>query len=253
MENGTFNSLNKIGKVVIKISKANDELTKQVMKEMNSRSVKEYARDINMIGINTGKVYLNFNIFNRTIILQEFIKGKTVQEVLLDSAISNDEKLDVYNRFLQIYTKLKEQNNLCLDWNMKNFIVGENEIYYIDFVPSLYKDKIKSSTSTNLFQYKESYLNDKVQISGILGYAIMPFLKTESKENASCIYLKLKQLSEVASGIILDDISSNHVYIYKLKKIEEYLYSDMTYQKLLEAINDYSMENISKVKGRIKK
>lgn len=50
----------------------------------------------------------------------------------------------------------------------------------------------------------------------------------------------------------LDDISCNHVYIYKLKKIEEYLYSNMTYQELMESINDYSMENISKVKGRVR-
>lgn len=69
MENGTFNSINRIGKIVIKVSKANDELAQQVMKEMNSKSVKEYARDINTIGVNTSKVYLNFNIFNRTIIL----------------------------------------------------------------------------------------------------------------------------------------------------------------------------------------
>ena len=252
MENGTFNSINRIGKVVIKVSKGNDELAQQVMKEMNSKSVKEYARDINMIGISTGKVYFNFNFFNRNIILQEFIKGKTVQEILLDNDISYDEKMEVYNNFLQIYSKLKNQNNLCLDWNMKNFIVSENEIYYIDFVPSLYKDKIEKVTAPNLLQYKESYLNDKVQISGILGYAIMSFLKNESKETATYIYLKLKQLSEVASGLCLDDNNYNHVYIYKLKKIEEYLHSDMTYQELLESINEYSMENISKVKGRIR-
>lgn len=72
---------------------------------------------------------------------------------------------------------------------MKNFIVSENEIYYIDFVPSLYKDKIEKSIAPNLLQYKESYLNDKVQISGILGYAIMSFLKNETKENAIHIYL----------------------------------------------------------------
>ena len=252
MENGTFNSLNRIGKIVIKVSKANDDLTQQVMKEMSSRSVKEYAKDINMVGISTGKVYLNFKFFNRNIILQEFIKGRTVQEILSDNDISYDERLEVYNNFLKIYSKLKNQNNLCLDWNMKNFIVSENEIYYIDFVPSLYKDKIEKSTSPNLSQYKESYLNDKVQISGILGYAIMSFLKNESKETAIYIYLKLKQLSEVASGLGLDNNNFNHVYIYKLKKIEEYLYSDMTYQELLELINEYSMENISKVKGRIR-
>ena len=42
-------------------------------------------------------------------------------------------------------------------------IQADDEIYYVDLAPCLYKDKIMQSNSDNLSQYRESYLNKNIK------------------------------------------------------------------------------------------
>lgn len=248
MESGTFNNIRKIGNFVIKILKETDDISKQIMEEMNSRSVNEYVKDINSVGIKTAKVFAMLKIRSVSIMVQEYISGITVQDVLLSEEISVKDKLKIFKQFLSLYQNAQKNKNLCLDWNMKNFILSGEDIYYIDFVPCLYRDKILQSTAENLLQYRESYLEQKIQIAGILGYAMMPFLKSSSLENSKIVYEKMKAYFREIVSISFepDDLIGEHVYLYKLKQIEMYLNSMITYEEMISNIKGYSMEKVSR-------
>ena len=180
--------------------------------------------------------------------IQEYISGETIQSILESNKVNIENKLKTFYKFLLLYSQSKSNDNLCLDWNMKNFIFNGNAIYYVDFVPCLYKDKIAKSTAANLQQYRESYLDDYIRAAGILGYAIMPFIKAYSKNSVIEIYNRIKYLFKLTTNIYFDDLNfdENHVYLYKLQKIDEYLNSDMSYDDLITLLNEYSMENVAK-------
>ena len=245
MESGTFSNVRKIGNYIIKVSK-DDNLAKQIMEEMHSRNIYTYVRDINDVGIKTGNLYGYASIFDYNIIIQEFINGMTIQNYLGDNA-SIKNKLKVFRNFLLIYKKSKDNDNLCLDWNLKNFILSKDDIYYIDFIPCLYKDKIITSNSDNLYQYKESYLNSNIQVAGILGYATMPFINSLPKYDANAAYSEMKDMIDESTGICINDNlinNINHVYFYKISQIENYLKGNIEHNELLNNINSYSMTKI---------
>lgn len=98
------------------------------------------------------------------------------------------EKLKIFRELIVLYSKTLRNDNLCLDWNLKNFIISKGNIYYIDYVPALYKNKIKELKSERLEQYKTSYLDRKVQLAGIMSYAIVPFFN-ENKQELRKVFL----------------------------------------------------------------
>ena len=177
MESGLFNNIIKVDNYVIKISKRDSEISNQVMDEMNSGTPEEYAAHINNIGIKTAKIQSSFMCDDYDILVQEYIDGVTIQQLLNNENVSTDIKVSVFEKFIYLYKLSEKDSNLCLDWNMKNFILNNDEIYYVDLTPCLYKDKIMNSKSDNLSQYRESYLNKNIQVAGILGYAVMSFVK----------------------------------------------------------------------------
>ncbi len=245
MESGTFNNIKKIGNYVVKISK-NDALANQIMNEMHSRNVYAYMKDINDVGIKTGKLYGYYNILDYNIMIQEFINGITIQDHLGNNIPIKD-RLEAFKKFLLVYKNSKYNDNLCLDWNLKNFILSKNDIYYIDFIPCLYKDKIIQSSSDNLHQYKESYLDNNIQIAGILGYAIMPFINSLSIYDANNTYKEMKDMINEKVNISINNNlinSKNHVYFYKIFQIENYLKGNIEHSELLNNINSYSMTKI---------
>ena len=244
MEGGLFNNVKKIGNFIIKISKKDSGISNQIIKEMSYGTEKEYAININNVGIKTAKVYFSFPLFHYHVSVQKYIAGQTVQEILNDKNIPIKEKLHVFEKYIDIYTMSQVNDNLCLDWNMKNFIYKEDEIYYVDLVPCLYKDIIKKSTSNNLLQYKESYLNKNIQIAGILGYTIMPFIKYKSKEEVKEIYQKINDIlyQKLKFSLNSMDYHLQHVYLYKLIQIDDYLNTDLTYEKMKNNIDNHSMQ-----------
>ena len=56
MESGLFNNIIRVENRIIKISKRDSSITKQVMEELNSRTPEEYANDINALGIKTARI-----------------------------------------------------------------------------------------------------------------------------------------------------------------------------------------------------
>lgn len=248
MESGLFNNIIKVDNYVIKISKKDSEISNQIMTEMSSGTPEEYAMHINNVGIKTAKIQSSFMCDDYDILVQEYIEGKTIQQLLNDENIDINMKVRVFEKFIDLYKLSEKDSNLCLDWNMKNFILNNDEIYYVDLTPCLYKDKIMQSNSDNLSQYRESYLNKNIQLAGILGYAIMSLIKYKSKEEVQVVYNKFLDILKEKLDFDLNSCSNelNHVYFYKLSQIQEHINSNITYDDMVCNISNYSMEKISK-------
>lgn len=241
MKQGTFNKIFRIGNFIVKLSKEHSSVSKEISM-MGSDDIKKYESDIKATGVSTSKVYLHLKSKNKSLILQEYIDGYTLQEFFESVEISNVDKLKMFRELIVLYRKTLKNDNLCLDWNLKNFIISNGEIFYIDYVPALYKDHIEQVTSERLEQYKASYLDKQVQLAGIISYAIVPFFD-EDKLLLNDVYNSMISCIEEILGIRFQNLSlPNHVYIKKLAIISEYLSSCQSYEEFIKQYKSISME-----------
>lgn len=209
---------------------------------MGATNIKKYEQDINSIGIKTSKIYFYLKSKNKSLILQEFINGYTLQEYFESPDVSNTDKLKMFRELIVLYGKTLQDDNLCLDWNLKNFIISKGNIVYIDYVPALYKDRIEKIKSDRLEQYKASYLDRQVQLAGIISYAIVPFFN-DDKQSLKEIY---QAMIDCVSSILNIDFSqvnlSEHVYIKKMKIISDYINGNQSRDSFIEQYKSISME-----------
>lgn len=241
MKQGTFNKIFRVGNLIVKISKEHSSISREIAK-MGSGDVKGYEEDIRTVGINTSKVYMYSMLGDRTFILQRYIDGCTLQEFFENKDVSNLEKLKAFKELILLYKKSLKNDNLCLDWNLKNFIVSKGSIYYIDYVPALYKDRIMSTNSERLTQYKESYLDRQVQLAGIVSYAIVPFF-SEEKESMNLAFKTMVNCIRCVLGVDFDSVNNkDNVYIQKMMMISHYLNSNQQYNEFISQYNSISME-----------
>lgn len=124
----------------------------------------------------------------------------------------------MFRELIVLYSKTLRNDNLCLDWNLKNFIISKGNIYYIDYVPALYKNKIKELKSERLEQYKTSYLDRKVFLCMM-----------------SCI-------EEILNIKYDDNYLTDHVYIKKINMIFNCLNSNQDYETFIEKYKFITME-----------
>ena len=240
MKKGTFNKIIRFGNVILKLSTEHNSIANEMLK-LDAKDIKKYEKDIRNVGINTSKVYLSWYLNEKNIILQQFIDGKTVQEYLDCEEISPKDKLILFKRIVEMYKLSLSNENLCLDWNLNNFIIQHNEVYYVDYVPALYKDKIKSVDSDMLRQYQLSLIDKQIQLSGIVTYAIVPFFDM-SKEKLSEVYYSMKKTIETILNVDMNyKTNADHVYIKKLLVLEDYLNTNMNKKNFLEIYNSISM------------
>ncbi len=240
MKKGTFNKIIRLGNVVLKLSTERNSISNEMLR-LDAKDIKKYEGDIKNVGINTSKVYLSWHVNDKNIIIQEFINGKTVQEYLDSDDISSKDKLILFKRIIEMYKLSLSNVNLCLDWNLNNFIIKDDEIYYVDYVPALYKDKIKSVDSDILSQYQLSLVDKQIQLAGIVSYAIVPFFN-ESKDELMEVYHTMKKTIETILNVDMNSKDNlEHVYIKKLIIIEEYLNNSMDKQTFLKKYNSISM------------
>ena len=110
---------------------------------------------------------------------------------------------------------------------MQNFIINKNDIYYIDFVPSLYRNKINEVNNNFLKDYKQLYIDTKLQLLNIINYVIK-----------SMFYLDINKLKEFKNNLIN--------YIEKNFRITlDFNYNNITLKKF-DLINKYIEGYISK-------
>lgn len=213
MKRGSFNKIYKIGNVVIKIDADKNPFSQIVMNEMDSKKYLRYEKDLNKCGIKTSKIYF-YTTFPKTILVEKNIRGRNLQEIMDDEKVSLKEKLTLLKKLLLIYKKT-ENTNVCIDCNLKNFILNNNELIYIDFVPSLYKEKIEESTSLIIEDYKDLYLCTDIQLISIMNYVLKSLMYLSKEE--------LQKMRDEITKIIVETFNSNLVIESKnvvLKKKE---------------------------------
>ena len=250
MKQGTFNKIFKIGNFIVKLSKEHSSVSSEIAK-MGSDDIKKYEKDISSVGINTSKVYLHLKSKNKSLILQEYIDGYTLQEYFESLEISNLDKLKMFRELIILYSKTLQNDNLCLDWNLKNFIISKGDIYYIDYVPALYKDRIMKLNSERLEQYMLSYLDRKIQLAGIMSYAIVPFFKEEKEELKNLFLGMIKSIEEILNIKFNDKDLTNHIYIKKMNILFNYLNSKQDYESFIEQYKSITMEETTVKKRKL--
>ena len=216
MQKGSFNIVYKIGNIILKIKKYEDNFSKLIIKNMDNKRYKKYQKDLNKIGIKTSKIYLNVG---NILFVEKYIKGNTLQQTIESESVSIAKKISLLKKFLKLY-KYTLNSNICIDCNMKNFIINKNDIYYIDFVPSLYKDKIDKVNNKYLSDYKLLYLDTKLQLLSIVNYVLK-----------SMFYLNLEELMEFRNNLIK--------YIEKNFKLSLKINYQNEYSRKYELINKY--------------
>lgn len=224
MKRGSFNKIYKLGNLVIKIDTDKDKFSNLVIKEMDSKKYIKYKKDLSKIGIKTSKIYF-YTTFPKTILIEQNINGDNLQDIISDKNISLKDKLILIKKLLLIYKKIYKED-VCIDCNLKNFILNNNELIYIDFVPSLYKSKIKDVNNPILNDYRDLYINSNIQLISILNYILKSFTYLPKCE--------LKEIKEIIKSYIENEfntnlnIDGNSVVIKKNKLINKYINEDIT-------------------------
>ena len=236
MESGTFNHNKKILNIVIKYSN-NSELSKYILDEISSRSIREYIRDIRKCGVKTAYVFLEY----KNIIVESYISGDTVDQILINNS---DNKMEVLRNLLKVYKCVEKNKNLCLDWNLKNFIYHKNEIYYIDFVPCIYKDKLLESNSNILKEYIASYLDSNITLSGIYYHILKTMLDVLNKKEMLIFSEQLLNLYSEELNVSLN-FNNNHPYSIGIKKINNYINTNLDIKTIKEQLNACSLGEIT--------
>ena len=122
-------------------------------------------------------------------------------------------------KILDLFKKSLKNSDLRIDWNLRNFIVKGNDVVLVDYVPSLYiknLNKIKQNPTIELY---DLYLNLDIQLAGIIGYSIYPFIKYE-KNLFKKIY---EDIYSYASSIYKIDKTKKHIFVERINLIDKYL------------------------------
>lgn len=233
MESGTFNYNKKIFNIIIKYSKET-ELSKLILKEFASNNIKTYVSDIKKCNVKTANVLFEC----KNLIVESYVSGKTIDQILRNN---DKEKLEVLRKLLKVYNNISANDNLCLDWNLKNFIHHNGELYYIDFVPCIYKNKISQSKSEVLKDYIDSFLDNNITLQGIYYYAIKTILPNLNKEELISFRSELNNLYQEELNLQLD-LNSNHPYTKCIKEIDKYIDTNMDINELESNLKKYSLE-----------
>ncbi|MBR6689888.1 MAG: hypothetical protein IKL65_00985 [Bacilli bacterium] len=225
MRRGSFNKIYKIGNFVIKLDANKDSFSNLIIKEMDFKKYIKYQKDLNKCGIKTSKIYF-YTTFPKTILIEKNIEGYNLQEIMSNQEVDIKEKLKLIKKLLLIYKKV-QNCNVCVDCNLKNFILNNNELIYIDFVPSLYKDKIKQVNNAKINDYKKLYIDENIQLLSIMNYILK-----------SLLYLPRDQLKEIKNEIIIN--------IEKIFKIKINLDEENIVTKKAKLLNKFISESITK-------
>ena len=251
---GMFSNNIYIFNKIIKYSFQKKDVRDILFSKTNANSIQEYYEKTNQLEIKTAKIFKIYNLFYKGIlIIQERIRGFTLEETLMDSSITIEYKLKLIKIFFEIYTKFNMQDKYLLDWNLKNFIISENTLFFVDFTPVLIKEHILSLNQESLYQVKESYINEKVRLIGIFDYLLYCFIDID-KNDFEEVFKYLKKTYFFEYGLNLDELGEmdkNHIYIKRCEQLLFYINNNITKDELKETFINLSMQNTTlKGKGR---
>lgn len=130
-----------------------------------------------------------------------------------------------------------KNSNLRIDWNLNNFILNKDEIFLIDYIPSLYMSNLSSINTDTTRDLFVLYSNLDIQLAGIIGYSMFPFLGYE-KNKLKEIY---KDIFKYADKIYKIDKKKKHVFMDRIILIDKYLSSNMTRDEFVDKYKSLSL------------
>ena len=220
--NGSFNKIIVIKNKVFKIENIDDLYSKNILSNFSHNS-KTYYEDLKKLGINVARLYFDKKIFGKNIEIQEYIPGESLALYMEDKKVPINDKLDYYEKLLIIYRKTLS-SDVALDLNMKNFIISNGDLIYVDLVPSIYKSKLSKENVEN-DEYKNYYLNNNLAIANVTNYFLRSIVYLP-KEELRIVLLKLKVIVKELFDFELD-LSKNK----KSNLFIEYICGGMEYEQ----------------------
>ena len=237
MRNGSYIKGIKKGPFFLKIITPRTKTEEKIYLKLNETPeiIKKYTRDIKMLNIKCAK---NFRVTKKRLI-QEYIKGQTVDEYINDN-FDCDLKINMIKKVLDLFEKSLKNSNLRIDWNLKNFIIKNNDIILVDYVPSIYMENLNKIKEDSTMELYDLYFNLDIQLAGIIGYSICPFLELE-KELFEKIY---NEIYSYATSIYRINKTKEHVFIEKINLIDKYLNNKIDTEKFILKYKSMSLSNI---------
>lgn len=241
MKKGLFSSNISIYKLIIKKYISN-EITLVFKYITTPKYIKKYQNDIEKLGFNIAKVYFSFEINNTLFLVQKLIKGDTVEEILKSNKYDISFKKEIIKKILNKIILLKE-NEIIIDWNLKNFILYKDKIFYVDFTPVLYRKNIMLINSQRLKPYTNMLLNTEIQFCSFLGY-VCNYLIDLPKKTLKDVFEELILIAKDNDIIIKKTNKNSHLMERKISLIFEYLNTSMPRKELKRELSKYSMKHL---------
>lgn len=234
MRKGSYSEGKKYGFIFVKKIRPITKIEEVIFNGLNKdkKIVKRYVSDIKKLGISCSNVYY----VSSKLLIQKYIKGISVDEYI-NSNISDSEKIKIIKSILELFKLTLNSTNIRIDWNLNNFILSNNKIILVDYIPSLYVDKLGSINTDITKDLYDLYNNLDIQLCGIIGYSMVPFLEYD-KDTFKNIY---KEIIDYSNKIYIINRKKRHIFIERILLIEEYLDSDMKKEEFISRFKDLSL------------
>ena len=216
--NGSFLNCKIIGDKIIKISKEEDEYSKLIREEIDSKNYIKYQKDLKNNNVDVANLYLSVKVLNRIIQVEEYINGINLNDYFIDKNNLIIDKLSLMNKMLELYKKLLN-TDVAVDFNYNNFIYHDNRLTYIDFVPAIYKSNIVYNGIVD--EYKKVILDNNYKLLNMICYLLKAML-----------YLSKEELNDVLRKVLImiDNLNLNinlNSDNYRFNSLIDYINSDM--------------------------
>ena len=216
--NGSFINCKIIGNKIIKISKEEDDYSKLIKKEIDSKNYLKYQSDLKKNNVDVANLYLSIEIFNKLIQVEEYIKGENLNNYFININNLIIDKLTLMKKMLELYKRLLN-SDVTVDFNFNNFIIHDDRIIYIDFIPSIYKSNIIYNGVID--EYKRIVLDKNYCLLNMISYLLKAMLSLSKEELADVLNKVLVMIDNLNINI---NLSSDH---QRFNLFNEYLNSDM--------------------------
>ena len=216
--NGSFINCKIIGNKIIKISKEEDDYSKLIKKEIDSKNYLKYQSDLKKNNVDVANLYLSIEIFNKLIQVEEYIKGENLNNYFININNLIIDKLTLMKKILELYKRLLN-SDVTVDFNFNNFIIHDDRLIYIDFIPSIYKSNIIYNGVID--EYKRIVLDKNYCLLNMISYLLKAMLSLSKEELADVLNKVLVMIDNLNINI---NLSSDH---QRFNLFNEYLNSDM--------------------------
>lgn len=242
MKRGTYLKCFKVFNIYFKISFPKSPVERYIYNKFNDVSIRKYVDDINSLGIKTSKLYFTFSIKSKIFIAQKYIRGLTLDEYVNKTEYTSESK-EYFEKLMLMFKKSLISNDFKIDWNLNNFIINDG-LVLVDYMPPLYIDVIKTLDDEHVSQLRQLYLTPTIQLQGIVGYWLRPYMNLE-KDAFMHIYNELlstiKRITEID---LMNEISNDHVFSERLSLIQQCLGKHIDYEAMKKQYMSISLKKL---------